>query len=63
MKKTLAVIVEVNEDHGSVVDIATTFEEGKRIARELMEKSGKRHDVYYREWDTEENDGKTESQI
>ena len=56
--KTIAVIVELGELHGTVVDAMPTFDEALQEMRRLHEETGKQYQIYYSELEeADENKG------
>ena len=47
--KTLSVIVELGELHGTVVDAMQTFDEALQEMQRLHEETGKQYQIYYSE--------------
>lgn len=47
--KTLAVIVEVGDEHGIVIDAVPDFEEAISIMEKLQKETGNKYQIYYSE--------------
>ena len=46
--RSIAVVVEMNENEGMVVDILDSYEEARKRAEELNSSTGKNYDIYYK---------------